>query len=272
MSRFCFCNCPAGFSAEPERHAPDCPGRSGAGKARTPVPATTPALKVTAAEELDAVLHWRNKHAVAIKERDALQQRLTAADERSSFVTDLMIRCAQNYGDGADKYIMRDINHYLATGSMECRDRRTMDVEERNPGLVIDGKVSLGPKNSIRISDNNVKISGPEKPYSVTKIKSGEYLITLPMPDTVAVAPVENIEGMRNVLSAFERMFCEQISSGPLTELVVNARLLLRAPKQASRCSGCDGIGVHDFNANGSYVICEHCQRGTSFSAWKRPV
>lgn len=34
-------------------------------------------------EELDAVLHWRNKHAVAIKERDALQQRLTAADERA---------------------------------------------------------------------------------------------------------------------------------------------------------------------------------------------
>lgn len=39
MSRFCFCNCPAGFSAEPDRHAPDCPGRSGAGKARTPVQA-----------------------------------------------------------------------------------------------------------------------------------------------------------------------------------------------------------------------------------------
>lgn len=38
MSRFTFCNCPAGFSAPPERHAPDCPGRSGAGKARTPVP------------------------------------------------------------------------------------------------------------------------------------------------------------------------------------------------------------------------------------------
>lgn len=33
-------------------------------------------------EELDAVLHWRGKHAQAIRERDALQQRLTAADER----------------------------------------------------------------------------------------------------------------------------------------------------------------------------------------------
>lgn len=37
---------------------------------------------VTAAEELEAVLHWRDKHAVAIKERDALQQRLNAADQR----------------------------------------------------------------------------------------------------------------------------------------------------------------------------------------------
>ncbi|MDB1112941.1 hypothetical protein PL026_27965, partial [Pseudomonas extremaustralis] len=36
---------------------------------------------VTAAEELDAVLHWRTKHSQAIKERDALQQRLTAADQ-----------------------------------------------------------------------------------------------------------------------------------------------------------------------------------------------
>ena len=81
MSRFCFCNCPAGFSAEPERHAPDCPGRSGAGKARTPVPATTPALKVTAAEELDAVLHWRGKHSIAVRERDGLQLSLSAADQ-----------------------------------------------------------------------------------------------------------------------------------------------------------------------------------------------
>jgi hypothetical protein len=37
---------------------------------------------VTAAEELDSVLHWRNKHTQAIKERDALQLRLNAADQR----------------------------------------------------------------------------------------------------------------------------------------------------------------------------------------------
>ena len=32
-------------------------------------------------EELDAALYWRGKHAQAIRERDALQQRLTAADQ-----------------------------------------------------------------------------------------------------------------------------------------------------------------------------------------------
>ena len=37
MSRFTLCNCPVGFSAAPERHAPDCPGRFGAGKPSTAV-------------------------------------------------------------------------------------------------------------------------------------------------------------------------------------------------------------------------------------------
>ncbi|WP_025856110.1 hypothetical protein [Pseudomonas sp. CHM02] len=44
-------------------------------------------------EELDAVLHWRGKHAQAIKERDALQQLLTAADERASDLL-IMLRMA----------------------------------------------------------------------------------------------------------------------------------------------------------------------------------
>lgn len=41
-----------------------------------------PVKLVTAAEELDAVLHWRDKHTQAIRERDALQLRLNAADQR----------------------------------------------------------------------------------------------------------------------------------------------------------------------------------------------
>ena len=95
MSRFCFCNCPAGFSAEPERHAPDCPGRSGAGKARTPVPAT-----LTASQPVESGVDFGidgrsvrvSQEAYSIflaREADgrekiaALQQRLTAADERA---------------------------------------------------------------------------------------------------------------------------------------------------------------------------------------------
>ena len=46
-----------------------------------------PAVPVTATEELDAVLHWRDKHATAIKQRDALQQRLNAADQRIDELT-----------------------------------------------------------------------------------------------------------------------------------------------------------------------------------------
>ncbi|WP_330114117.1 hypothetical protein SA496_15730 [Pseudomonas sp. JS3066] len=32
IGKHTLCNCPAGFRADPERHAPDCPGRVGAGK------------------------------------------------------------------------------------------------------------------------------------------------------------------------------------------------------------------------------------------------
>lgn len=45
MSRHTLCNCPAGFSAAPERHAPDCPGRSGAGK---PIPPAVAQFAVAA--------------------------------------------------------------------------------------------------------------------------------------------------------------------------------------------------------------------------------
>ena len=38
-------------------------------------------------EDLDAVLHWRNKHAIVIKERDALQLRLNEADQRIDELT-----------------------------------------------------------------------------------------------------------------------------------------------------------------------------------------
>ncbi|MBI6911093.1 hypothetical protein JET67_22245 [Pseudomonas palleroniana] len=94
MSRFCFCNCPAGFSADPERHAPDCPGRTGAGKTRTPVPATTAAAQpvnsgvdfgidgrsVRISQEAYSIFLARE--AAGREKIAALQQLLNAADER----------------------------------------------------------------------------------------------------------------------------------------------------------------------------------------------
>lgn len=104
MSRFCFCNCPAGFSAEPERHAPDCPGRSGAGKARTPVPATLTASQpvdsgvdfgfdgrsVRVSQEAYSIFLARE--AAGREKIAALQQRLTAADERVDVMTTALSR------------------------------------------------------------------------------------------------------------------------------------------------------------------------------------
>ncbi|MDY7531286.1 hypothetical protein RGV33_06290 [Pseudomonas sp. Bout1] len=50
-------------------------------------------------EELDAVLHWRRKHAQAMRAVDAgkdreaaLQQRLTAADERADVLEGLLLQ------------------------------------------------------------------------------------------------------------------------------------------------------------------------------------
>ncbi|WP_207867422.1 hypothetical protein [Pseudomonas sp. 58(2021)] len=55
------------------------------------------AAPVTAAEELDAVLYWRDKHATAIKERDALQLRLSAKDQLNDTATLLIRRMVANF-------------------------------------------------------------------------------------------------------------------------------------------------------------------------------
>lgn len=52
-------------------------------------------------EELDAVLHWRGKHAQAIRERDALQALLTAADERADMLEELLRRWLSRHAMGA---------------------------------------------------------------------------------------------------------------------------------------------------------------------------
>jgi hypothetical protein len=56
---------------------------------------------VTAGENLDAVLHWRAKHAQAIRERDALQARLIAATVMHPFA-EKVIRKLERFQECAD--------------------------------------------------------------------------------------------------------------------------------------------------------------------------
>ncbi|CRN02157.1 hypothetical protein [Pseudomonas sp. 34 E 7] len=64
-------------------------------------------------EELDAVLHWRGKHAQAIRERDALQQRLTAANERNDLAIDLIRRARAVIEGGGWADLERDIAKFF---------------------------------------------------------------------------------------------------------------------------------------------------------------
>lgn len=113
MSRFCFCNCPAGFSADPERHAPDCPGRSGAGNTRTPVPATLTASQpvdsgvdfgiegrsVRVSQEVYSIFLARE--AAGREKIAALQQRLTAADDKIDILSG-GLRLIMSFGSGTN--------------------------------------------------------------------------------------------------------------------------------------------------------------------------
>lgn len=79
MSRFNFCDCPAGFNADPERHAPDCPGRSGAGKrGPTPVPATLETVRVEPTVQRFWAEEARNIRCVRAEDFDAHVSRLQA--------------------------------------------------------------------------------------------------------------------------------------------------------------------------------------------------
>ena len=53
-------------------------------------------------EELDAVLHWRGKHARALAARDALQLRLNAADQRIDGLDELLRECLNVVRFGED--------------------------------------------------------------------------------------------------------------------------------------------------------------------------
>lgn len=62
-------------------------------------------------EELDAVLHWRGKHAQAIRERDALQVRLNAATQMHPFA-EKVIRKLERFQECADDGQGADIGRH----------------------------------------------------------------------------------------------------------------------------------------------------------------
>jgi hypothetical protein len=72
-------------------------------------------------EELDAVLHWRGKHAQAIRERDALQQRLTAADERADVLEGLVHRTLEYFTEpGMPEDLLSEFRAALARVATTC--------------------------------------------------------------------------------------------------------------------------------------------------------
>jgi hypothetical protein len=67
---------------------------------------------VTAAEELDAVLHWRSRHAQAVRERDALQQRLNEQDQQADDLRRAVRELLSNAinADGAGEMVVQRID------------------------------------------------------------------------------------------------------------------------------------------------------------------
>jgi len=89
-------------------------------------------------EELDAVLHWRNKHAVAIKERDALQQRLTAADEQIDLLSPPHTEQPEGKRERFEKWVMatkHPVYGFLDGRSLARGDDRTGYADEYVQGL-----------------------------------------------------------------------------------------------------------------------------------------
>lgn len=89
-------------------------------------------------EELDAVLHWRGKHAQAIRERDALQQRLTAADEQIDLLTPRHTEQPEGKRERFEKWVMatkHPVYGFLDGRSLARGDDRTGYADEYVQGL-----------------------------------------------------------------------------------------------------------------------------------------
>ncbi|QHD05482.1 hypothetical protein [Pseudomonas sp. R76] len=75
-------------------------------------------------EELDAVLHWRGKHAQAIRERDALQQRLAAADELADTMEGLLRLARGAIGENQWTLLTKDIDTMLSQDAQRTNNSR----------------------------------------------------------------------------------------------------------------------------------------------------
>lgn len=87
-------------------------------------------------EELDAVLHWRNKHSIAIKERDALQLRLNAADQRIDDIERALGGMLFAFDDGVGRDWSADLLDYARklTSAAEFNPTES-GAGERNHGI-----------------------------------------------------------------------------------------------------------------------------------------
>jgi hypothetical protein len=88
---------------------------------------------VTAAEELDAVLHWRAKHTQVIRERDALQQRLNAADQK---IDELEAELGPTFQQ------IRANNQAVADALEPGTGRCTFDVLWKSGGSAVDATIT----------------------------------------------------------------------------------------------------------------------------------
>ncbi|MBI6600601.1 MULTISPECIES: hypothetical protein [Pseudomonas] len=131
-------------------------------------------------EELDAVLHWRGKHAQAIRERHALQQRLTAANERNDLAIDLLRRARAVVEGGGWTDLERDIAKFLKP----CKPAAKPYGEPvaRHPDAIIEGVMtSVGITHAIYASTVSLKHGEQvklyaEQPAPVAVVSSGGHL------------------------------------------------------------------------------------------------
>lgn len=114
-------------------------------------------------EELDAVLHWRSKHALAIKERDALQQLLNQRDEQ------------------VESLKLQPPGEQVACMPVErCYDVRAKMIiafnEAKKAGGDLDDALDAAYKSALRFSPNPMASERPDRSSEAYAIEHAEYM------------------------------------------------------------------------------------------------